>query len=45
MAGAEFKIDVDMTHAEGLFVRLRQAAVNLKPLQTEIVSEIDPFAP
>ncbi|MCZ2108253.1 MAG: phage virion morphogenesis protein [Dehalococcoidia bacterium] len=41
MAGAEFKVDVDMTFAQAMFERLREAAINLKPLMTEIGSELE----
>lgn len=41
MAGAEFKVDVDLTHAQGLFVQLRERCTNLKPLMAEIGSELE----
>jgi len=41
MAGAEFKVDVDLTHAQGLFVQLRERCTNLKPLMSEIGSELE----
>ena len=41
MAGTEFKVQVDTLHAEALFVRLREACANLKPLMVEISSELE----